>query len=218
MSVRVLIVDDQPLVRAGLRMILQAEPDIEVAGEAGDGAEAVRACAELRPDVVLMDVRMPSMNGIDATRRIVASGDDHPRVIVLTTFDVDEYVYGALRAGASGFLLKDAPEEQLIAGIRTAGTGMSLLSPGVAERLVERFAPPASKPQDARIELLTARELEVLKAVAAGRSNAEIAAELYVSHATVKSHVRSLLSKLDLVSRAQAIVFAYENRIAEPGA
>jgi len=212
-TIRVAIVDDQPLVRAGLRMILQAEPDLEVVGEAGDGADAVRLCLDEHPDVVLMDVQMPRMNGVDATRRIVASGEDHPRVLVLTTFDLDEYVYGALRAGASGFLLKDAPEEQLIAGIRTASAGMSLLSPDVALRMVERFAPPSARSRDPRVEQLTPRETEVLRALAAGRSNGEIAEALVVSPATVKSHVRSLLAKLGLANRSQAIVFAYENGV-----
>lgn len=213
MSLRVVIADDQPLVRAGLRMILQAEPDLEVVGEAGDGADAVRLCLDQRPDVVLMDVQMPRMGGVEATRRIVASGEGHPRVLILTTFHLDEYVYGALRAGASGFLLKDAPEEQLIAGIRTAGAGMSLLAPDVAHRLVERFAPAEVRTPDPRLEQLTPRELEVLRALAAGRSNLEIAQDLVLSPATVKSHVRSVLAKLDLANRAQAIVFAYENGV-----
>jgi len=214
--IRVLLADDQALVRAGFRMILKAEPGIEVVGEAGDGGEAVALARTLEPDVVLMDVRMPEMDGIEATRRIVG-GDGAPRVLVLTTFDLDEYVYEALRAGASGFLLKDAPEDQLLAGIRIVSDGGSLFAPAVTRRLIERFAGSrqASPPPD--LEALTARELEVLRLVARGLSNAEIAATLVVSEHTVKTHVAHLLQKLDLRDRTQAVVAAYEAGVVRPG-
>ena len=213
--IRVLVADDQALVRAGFRMILKAEPGVEVAGEAGDGAEAVALARELTPDVVLMDVRMPVMDGIEATRRIV-DGEEAPRVLVLTTFDLDEYVYEALRAGASGFLLKDAPEEQLVAGIRIVADGGSLFAPAVTRRMIERFA---SRPTEAppALDDLTPREHEVLKLVARGLSNAEIAATLVVSEHTVKTHVARILSKLDLRDRVQAVVLAYEAGIVRPG-
>jgi DNA-binding NarL/FixJ family response regulator len=212
----VLLADDQALVRAGFRMILKAEPGIEVVGEAGDGAEAVALARTLEPDVVLMDVRMPEMDGIEATRQIVG-GDGAPRVLVLTTFDLDEYVYEALRAGASGFLLKDAPEDQLLAGIRIVADGGSLFAPAVTQRLIERFAGtrPAALPPT--LSELTPRELEVLGLVARGSSNAEIAAALVVSEHTVKTHVAHILQKLDLRDRVQAVVLAYEAGIVRPG-
>lgn len=213
---RVLLVDDQALVRAGFRMILKAEPEIEVAGEAGDGAEAVALARELSPDVVLMDVRMPVLDGIEATRRIVA-GEESPRVLVLTTFDLDEYVYEALRAGASGFLLKDAPEEQLVAGIRIVASGGSLFAPAVTRRLIERFAGTHARTPPPELTELTPRELEVLRLVARGLSNAEIAAQLVVSEHTVKTHVAHILGKLDLRDRVQAVVLAYESGIVRPG-
>jgi len=214
--IRVLLADDQALVRAGFRMILKAEPGLEVAGEAGDGSEAVLLARELGPDVVLMDVRMPVMDGIEATHRIV-DGEGAPRVLVLTTFDLDEYVYEALRAGASGFLLKDAPEEQLIAGIRIVADGGSLFAPTVTRRLIERFAGsrPASPPPG--LDELTPRELEVLQLVARGLSNAEIAGTLVVSEHTVKTHVARILMKLDLRDRVQAVVLAYEAGVVRPG-
>lgn len=214
--IRVLLADDQALVRAGFRMILKAEPEIEVVGEASHGAEAVALAGELTPDVVLMDVRMPVMDGIEATRRLV-DADTSPRVLVLTTFDLDEYVYEALRAGASGFLLKDAPEEQLIAGIRIVADGGSLFAPAVTRRLIERFAEtkPAPRPE---VDELTARELEVLRLLARGLSNAEIAAALVVSEHTVKTHVARVLRKLDLRDRVQAVVLAYESGLVRPGA
>jgi len=214
--IRVLLADDQALVRAGFRMILKAEPGIEVVGEAGDGAEAVSRAQELEPDVVLMDVRMPEMDGIEATRRIVGN-DDAPRVLVLTTFDLDEYVYEALRAGASGFLLKDAPEDQLLAGIRIVSDGGSLFAPTVTRRLIERFAgtPPSALLPD--LSELTPRELEVLGLVARGLSNAEIAEALVVSEHTVKTHVAHVLRKLDLRDRVQAVVLAYEAGIVRRG-
>jgi DNA-binding NarL/FixJ family response regulator len=214
--IRVLLADDQALVRAGFRMILKAEPGIEVAGEAGDGSEAVARAHELSPDVVLMDVRMPEMNGIEATRRIV-DRQAAPRVLVLTTFDLDEYVYEALRAGASGFLLKDAPEEQLIAGIRIVADGGSLFAPAVTRRLIEQFAARAPKQTPLGLDELTARELEVLRFVARGLSNREIAAALVVSEHTVKTHVAHVLRKLDLRDRVQAVVAAYESGVVRPG-
>jgi DNA-binding NarL/FixJ family response regulator len=214
--IRVLLADDQALVRAGFRMILKAESGIEVAGEAGDGDEAVSLAREVAPDVVLMDVRMPVMDGIEATRRIV-DGDAAPRVLVLTTFDLDEYVYEALRAGASGFLLKDAPEEQLVAGIRVVAGGGSLFAPAVTRRLIERFAGTHPRKPPPELEELTARELEVLRLVARGLSNAEIAATLVVSEHTVKTHVAHVLRKLDLRDRVQAVVLAYEAGVVRPG-
>ena len=215
--IRVLLADDQRLVRSGFRMILRADPELEVVGEAGDGVEAVELAGALAPDVVLMDVRMPNLDGIEATRRITAAPDP-PRVLVLTTFDLDEYVYGALRAGASGFLLKDAPEEQLGAAIRIAADGGALFSPGVTRRLIERFAasPDAGPPPD--LAALTSREVEVLRLVARGLSNAEIAGELVVSEHTVKTHVASILGKLGLRDRTQAVVAAYESGLVRPGA
>ncbi|HET9675610.1 MAG TPA: response regulator transcription factor [Gaiellaceae bacterium] len=195
-------------------MILKAEPGVEVVGEAGDGQEAIEQARALAPDVVLMDVRMPTRDGIEATRRIVAEPEP-PRVIVLTTFDEDEYVFGALRAGASGFLLKDAPEDQLVAAIRVAADGGSLFSPSVTRRLIERFAGHSEPPPG--LAELTEREREVRKLVARGLSNAEIAAELIVSEHTVKTHVARVLQKLDLRDRTQAVVAAYESGLVQPG-
>jgi DNA-binding NarL/FixJ family response regulator len=215
--IRVLLADDQSLVRAGFRMILKGEPDIEVVGEADDGNEAVRQAAELGPDVVLMDIRMPNLDGIEATRQICA-GNGGTRVLVLTTFDLDEYVFESLRAGASAFLLKDAREQQLVAAIRVVAEGGALFAPSVTQRLIEEFAKrvdPAERP--AGLELLTARELEVLRLVAKGKSNAEIAAELVISEHTTKTHVASILQKLDLRNRVQAVVLAYETGVAQPG-
>jgi DNA-binding NarL/FixJ family response regulator len=216
--IRVLIADDQALVRGGFRSILDGQDDIEIVGEAEDGAEAVEAAARLRPDVVLMDVRMPGVDGIEATRRIVALGLD-ARVLVLTTFDVDDYVYEAMKAGASGFLLKTAPPRQLAEAVRTIAAGDALLAPSVTRRLVEQFVkrPPPGAEVPSGLETLTERELDVLRVLARARSNAEIAAELFVSEATVKSHVNRLLGKLGLRDRAQAIVLAYESGLVEPG-
>jgi DNA-binding NarL/FixJ family response regulator len=213
MTIRVLLADDQQLVRGGFRMILRAEPDIEVVGEAADGAEAVALAGQLAPDVVLMDVRMPNLDGIEATRRIIDGSENAPRVLVLTTFDLDEYVYEALRAGASGFLLKDAPEEQLVSGIRIVADGGSLFAPTVTRRLIERFAGSAPQEPPPALAELTPRELEVLRLVARGLSNAEIAAELVVSEHTAKAHVAHILNKLDLRDRVQAVVLAYESGI-----
>jgi DNA-binding NarL/FixJ family response regulator len=217
MTVRVLLADDQTLVRGGFRMILSAEPDVDVIGEAADGAEAVALARDLRPDVVLMDVRMPNVDGIEATRRIVDGAEESPRVLVLTTFDLDEYVYEALRAGASGFLLKDAPEEQLVAGIRIVAAGGSLFAPAVTRRLIERFAATSSRKPPPALGDLTARELDVLRLVARGLSNAEIARELVVSEHTVKTHVAHILAKLELRDRVQAVVLAYESGIVRAG-
>lgn len=216
MTIRVLLADDQALVRAGFRMILRAEADIEVVGEAGHGLEAVELARALEPDVVLMDLRMPELDGIEATRRIV-DGSDGPRVLVLTTFDLDEYVYEALRAGASGFLLKDAPEEQLVAGIKVVADGGSLFAPAVTKRLIERFAgaAPAQTPQV--LSELTPREVEVLKLVARGLANAEIASELVVSEHTAKTHVAHILQKLEARDRVQAVVLAYESGLVRAG-
>jgi DNA-binding NarL/FixJ family response regulator len=215
-SLSVLIVDDQALVRAGFRMILDAEEDIDVAGEAADGADAVAEAQRLRPDVILMDVRMPQVDGIEATRRVLADGLD-TKVVMLTTFDMDEYVYDALRAGASGFLLKDVPPEQLVAGIRAVAQGDALLAPSVTRRVIEEFVrrPPASvQAMPPEVADLTARELEVLQLVAKGLSNAEIAKELFVSETTVKTHVAHVLTKLRVRDRVQAVVLAYECGLA----
>jgi DNA-binding NarL/FixJ family response regulator len=216
--IRVLLADDQALVRAGFRMILGAEEGIEVVGEAADGGEVVALTRETRPDVVLMDIRMPDVDGIEATRRLRASDEDGPAVLVLTTFDLDAYVYEALRAGASGFLLKDAPEERLVAGIRIVADGGSLFAPEVTRRLIERFAGEQPRAEHPSLDELTARETEILRLVARGLSNAEIAEELVVSTHTVKSHVAHLLSKLGVRDRVQAVVLAYEAGLVRPGA
>lgn len=210
----VVIVDDQELIRTGFRMVLEAA-GIEVLGEAADGSEAIERVGSLKPDVVLMDVRMPGMNGIDATRELTALYDS--RVLILTMFDLDDYVYGALRAGASGFLLKDAPREDLLAAIEVVARGEALLAPSVTRRLIEEFAKRPSGPQEGkRLDLLTERESEVLKLVARGLSNSEIAEALVVSEATVKTHVAHILTKLDLRDRVQAVVLAYELGIVRP--
>ena len=218
--VRVLIADDQTLVRAGFRMVVESRDDLCVVGEAADGAEAVALAAEQHPDVVLMDVRMPVMDGIEATRRITAVDAEHrPHVLILTTFDLDQYVYEALRAGASGFLLKDTPPQDLVAAIRTVAAGDSLLAPSVTRRLIERFVGlPAPRPQRTDVLTdLTPREADVLRLLARGLSNREIADQLVVSTATVKSHVARLLMKLGLHDRTQAVVFAYETGFVTPG-
>jgi DNA-binding NarL/FixJ family response regulator len=215
--IRVVVADDQQLVRSGFRMILRADSELEVVGEGADGIEAVELARELTPDVVLMDVRMPRVDGIEATRRI-ARLSDAPRVLVLTTFDLDEYVFGALRAGASGFLLKDAPEEHLLAAIRIVADGGSLFAPTVSRRLIERFAAlDGSETTPPSLDALTARETEVLRLLARGRSNAEIAAELVVSEHTVKTHVARVLGKLGLRDRIQAVILAYETGLVRPG-
>ena len=220
MSIGVLIVDDQPLLRTGFRMILDAEPDIEVVGEAEDGSAGVDAALRLRPDLVLMDIRMPVMDGVEATRLLAGPGVERPvRVLVLTTFDLDEYIVEALRNGASGFLLKDAPADQLVDAIRVIADGGALLAPTVTRRLLDAFAHrlPRAAASASTTEDLTERELEVLRLMATGMSNAEIAAELVVGETTVKTHVSRVLMKLDLRDRVQAVVFAYESGIVQPG-
>jgi DNA-binding NarL/FixJ family response regulator len=219
-TVRILIADDQALVRAGFRMILDAEDDLDVVGEAADGLEAVDQARRLKPDVVLMDIRMPELDGIEATRRVLATaGAERVRVLMLTTFDLNEYVYEALRAGASGFLLKDVPPEELATGIRIVAQGDALLAPSITKRLIRELAAvtPASPTPPKGLDELTARELEVFRLVAGGLSNAEIAAELVVSETTVKTHVARMLMKLDLRDRVQAVVLAYESGVAVPG-
>jgi DNA-binding NarL/FixJ family response regulator len=209
MSIRVLVADDQSMVRAGFRMLLSREEDIEVVAEASNGLEAVAKAARFRPTVVLMDIRMPELDGLEATRRILAA-DDAARILILTTFDLDEYVYEALRAGASGFVLKDDPPEQLLGAIRIVAGGDALLSPAITKRVIRQFAriPQSAPPQ--QLEELTERELEVFRLIARGLSNAEIGQELYISDTTVKTHITHILQKLDLRDRVQAVVFAYE--------
>ncbi|HEY2592763.1 MAG TPA: response regulator transcription factor [Chloroflexota bacterium] len=220
MTLRVVIADDQALVRAGFRMILEADPDVQVVGEAADGDQAISAVRRLDPDVVLMDVRMPVLDGLEATRRILSNGSSRPRVIMLTTFDVDEYVFTALRAGASGFLLKDVSPEQLVAAVRLVAAGDALLAPSITRRLVERFAAPTRAPTPAGIDslsTLTGREREVLVLMARGMSNSELAEHLMLSEATVKTHVARILGKLGLRDRVQAVVVAYESGLVTPG-
>ena len=214
--IRVLIADDQALMRAGFRMILDAQPDIEVVGEAIDGTDAIRHHERLAPDVVVMDVRMPTMDGIEATRRLTAH-DPPARVLILTTFDLDEYVYDALRAGASGFLLKDRPPEELVAAVRVVAEGEALLAPSVTRRLIEEFAKRGPSPAREELAELTDREREVLVLIARGLSNAEIARALFVAETTVKTHVGRVLAKLRLRDRAQAVVVAYESGLVQPG-
>jgi DNA-binding NarL/FixJ family response regulator len=214
-SISVLLADDQHLVRAGLRLILAAEPDIEVVAEAGDGGRAVAAATRLRPDVTLMDIRMPGLDGISATRRLLACQPPPTRVLVLTTFDVDSYVYDALRAGASGFLLKNVPPEDLVRAIRVVAAGDALLDPAVTQRVISEFSRTPPRPRaPAELAALTGREREVLLLLARGRSNAELAATLYVSEATVKTHVARILAKLGLRDRVQAVVYAFEHGLA----
>ena len=216
--IRILVADDQSLVRGGLRMILDAQPDITVAGEAGDGHAVLRLADELDVDLVLMDVQMPGLDGIATTRRLLSRLNPAPKVLVLTTFDLDEYVYEAIRAGASGFMLKTAPPEQLVAGVRSVVAGDALLAPEITRRLMERFAerPPPSAGLPAEFEDLSARELDVLRLMADGRSNAEIAAELVLSEATVKTHVNHILNKLRLRDRVQAVALAYRTGLMDP--
>ena len=216
--ISVVLADDQELVRSGFRLMLDLAEGIEVVGEASDGREAVRVASELRPDVVLMDVRMPLLDGIEATLRLRRSAVPS-RVLVLTTFDLDEYVYAALQAGASGFLLKDVPREQLVTAVRTVARGESMLAPAITQRLIEKFVARAPGARvSPSVEELSVRELEVLRLLARGLSNAEIAAELVLGEATVKTHVARILRKLDLRDRVQAVVYAYESGLVEPGA
>jgi len=219
-SIRVLVVDDQSMVRMGFRLILESEPDIEVVGEAEDGAKAIAAARIVAPDVVLMDIQMPVMDGLAATRQVLGSGGETPpRVLILTTFERDEYVFEALRAGASGFLLKNAPPEDLIEAVRVVAAGNALLAPSVTRRIIEEFVKrPRATHRATDLDRLTEREVEVLRRLARGLTNAEIAAELFVGEATVKTHVSNLLGKLDLRDRAQAVVFAYESGLVHPGA
>jgi DNA-binding NarL/FixJ family response regulator len=217
--IRVLIADDQALVRGGFRMILEAQPDMEVVGDVEDGNQALTAAVDLRPDVILMDIRMPGMDGLEATRRIVVD-EDAPRVLVLTTFDLNEYVYEAMKSGASGFLLKDVRPEQLADAVRTVARGDALLAPAITRRLIEEFVrrpPPGAAAPPAGLDELTERESEVLKLLARGLSNEEIASELFVSLATVKTHVTHILTKLRLRDRVQAVVLAYESGLVQPG-
>jgi DNA-binding NarL/FixJ family response regulator len=216
--IRVLVADDQALVRGGFRMILDAQKDVEVVGEASDGREALAQARELDPDVVLMDIRMPELDGLEATRQLV-SGDGSARVLMLTTFDLDEYVYEAMKAGASGFLLKDVRPEQLAEAVRVVAAGDSLLAPAITQRLIAEFVrrPPPGSGAPTELSELTERELEVLKLIARGLSNSEIASELFVSEATVKTHVTHVLSKLKLRDRVQAVVLAYESGLVLPG-
>jgi DNA-binding NarL/FixJ family response regulator len=217
MSIRVLVADDQSMVRAGFRMLLSRQEDIEVVAEASNGVEAVDKAARFRPTVVLMDIRMPELDGLEATRRILAA-DDTARVLILTTFDLDEYVYEALRAGASGFVLKDDPPEQLIAAIRIVAGGDALLSPAITKRVIKQFSriPQPSPPK--QLDELTERELEVFRLLARGLSNAEISRELYISDTTVKTHITHILQKLDLRDRVQAVVLAYEAGLVDTDA
>ena len=214
MTIRVLVADDQSMVRAGFRMLLSGEPDIEVVAEASNGLEAVDKAARFAPTVVLMDIRMPELDGLEATRRILAA-DDTARILILTTFDLDEYVYEALRAGASGFVLKDDPPEQLLAAIRTIAGGDALLSPAVTKHVIEQFSrTPRTRPPKA-LEQLTERELDVFRLIARGLSNAEIGRELYISDTTVKTHITHILQKLELRDRVQAVVLAHETGLFE---
>jgi DNA-binding NarL/FixJ family response regulator len=217
MSVRVLVADDQSMVRAGFRMLLAGEPDIEVVAEASNGLEAVDKAARFRPTVVLMDIRMPELDGLQATRRILAA-DDTARILILTTFDLDEYVYEALRAGASGFVLKDDPPEQLLAAVRIVAGGEALLSPGITKRVIKQFTriPRPAPPRE--LDDLSERELDVFRLIARGLSNAEIGRELYISDATVKTHITHILQKLNLRDRVQAVVLAYETGLFDSDA
>ena len=219
MSIRVLLADDQAMVRAGFRMILEMQNDMEVVGEAANGAETIAAVRKLKPDIVLMDIQMPGMDGLEATRCIVETRDEvTTKVLILTTFERDDYIFEALRAGACGFLLKNATPEDLVAGIRTVANGNALLAPSVTRRVIARFA-QRPRPRDYTVFLskLTSREIDIMKLVARGKTNAEIAQELFIGEATVRTHVSNLLSKLDLRDRVQIVAFAYESGMVQPG-
>jgi len=218
--IRVLIVDDQALARTGLRMVLEVEPDIDIVGEAADGEQAVSVAAATNPDVILMDVRMPLMDGLEATRRIIRSREEDPRVLILTTFDLDEYVYEALLAGASGFVLKDIPPEQLVDAIHVVANGDALLSPTITRRLIEEYVrrpPDGARQPPPGLAQLTPRESEIMRFLARGLSNAEIAAQAFVSEPTVKTHIARILMKLGLRDRVQVVVYAYEHGLTKPG-
>jgi len=217
-SIRIALVDDQELVRAGFRMVLDAQPDMTVVGEAGDGLAAIELARHFSCDVMVMDARMPRLDGVEATRRIRAAGDQ-PRILMLTTFDLDEYAFAALKAGASGFLLKDVPPEELLFAIRAVHSGDAVVAPSTTRRLIDQFAPllPAGGPAPAALAALTEREREVLVLVAHGLSNAELAGKLFLSEATVKTHVGRILAKLELRDRVQAVVYAYENGLVKAG-
>lgn len=219
MTIRVVVVDDQALVRGGFRMILEGTDEIEVVGEAADGLEAIQVVERLCPDVVLMDIRMPGIDGIEATRRLVAGGND-ARIVMLTTFDLDEYVYEGMRSGAAGFLLKSAPPQRLLDAVLVAAAGETLLAPSITQRLIEQYVrrPPPGGDVPSSLSALTERELQVLRELAGGRSNAEIAHALFLSEATVKSHVTRVLTKLGLRDRVQAVIMAYESGLVQPGA
>ena len=218
MSIRVLLVDDQAMVRAGIHMILEAENDIRVVGEAEDGAKAVAAAHKLKPDVVLMDIQMPLMNGLEATRQITQTPGNTCRILILTTFERDDYVFEALRAGASGFILKNAPPEDLISAVRVVAEGNALLAPSVTRRIINEFAQRTPRVDlKAGLSSLTEREIEVMRLIAKGKTNAEIAADLFVGETTVKTHISNLFAKLDLRDRVQAVVYAYESGLIQPG-
>ena len=218
MSISVVLVDDQALIRTGFKMILESEDDIEIVGEAGDGDQGVAAVRRLRPDVVLMDVQMPTMDGLEATRRIVQEGSIPSRIVILTTFERDDYIFDALRAGASGFLLKNSPPDELVHAVRVVAAGEALLAPSVTQKVIEEFIEqPARHSSEAELGRLTARETEILKLLATGKSNAELAGHLFVGEGTIKTHVSNVLTKLGLRDRMQAVIFAYESGLIEPG-
>jgi DNA-binding NarL/FixJ family response regulator len=218
MSVRVVLVDDQALIRTGFKMILESEDDIEVVGEASDGEQAISLTRSVRPDVVLMDVQMPTMDGLEATGRIVRDANIPSRIVILTTFERDDYIFEALRAGASGFLLKNAPSEELVHAVRVVAAGDALLAPSVTRKVIEGFIRrPASRSNEVELQRLTERETEILQLLATGKSNSELAAHLFVGEGTIKTHVSSVLTKLGLRDRMQAVIFAYESGLIEPG-
>jgi DNA-binding NarL/FixJ family response regulator len=217
-SISVVLVDDQALIRTGFKMILESEDDIEIVGEAGDGEQGVVAVRRLRPDVVLMDVQMPTMDGLEATSRIVREGTIPSRIVILTTFERDDYIFDALRAGASGFLLKNSPPDELVHAVRVVAAGESLLAPSVTRKVIEGFIEqPARHSREAELGRLTERETEILKLLATGKSNAELAGHLFVGEGTIKTHVSNVLTKLGLRDRMQAVIFAYESGLIEPG-